>query len=68
MLKKLLFCDKSLGETDKYTFREVIEDFCLQESVPCVPCTSGAQTHVDGKQVFLFGGIYIYLDADAQRK
>ena len=49
---------------DKATFREVVEDFCLQESIPFVPRTTGARTHVDGKQVFLFGRIPIYLDSD----
>lgn len=49
---------------DKATFREVVEEFCLQESIPFVPRTTGAWTHVDGKQVFLFGTIPVYLDSD----
>ena len=47
----------------KATFREVVEEFCLQESIPFAPRTTGAKTHVDGKQVFLFGSIPIYLDS-----
>ena len=49
---------------DKATFREVIEELCLQESIPFLPRTTGARTHVDGKQVFLLGNIPIYLDSD----
>eukprot|EP00977_Amphora_coffeiformis_P018231 scaffold6320_cov169-Amphora_coffeaeformis.AAC.5 len=52
------------GNDDKATFREVIEELCLQESIPFVPRTTGARTHVDGKQVFLIGSIPIYLDSD----
>ena len=49
---------------NKATFREVVEEFCLQESIPFTPRTTGAKTHVDGKQVFLLGEIPVYLDSD----
>jgi tuftelin-interacting protein 11 len=48
---------------NKPTFREVVEDFATAESIPFQP-RSGARSMVDGKQVFLFGDIPMYLESD----
>ena len=45
------------------TFREVVEEFAAEKNVLFQP-RMGSNSTVDGKTVFLFGKIPIYLDAD----
>lgn len=49
---------------DMATFREVVEDFAREHEVSFRPRTGGKGTTEDGKRVFLFGDIPIYLDID----
>ena len=45
------------------TFREVVEDFARRNDIVFTP-RFGANSSKDGKQVFSFGGVSIYLDKD----
>ena len=45
------------------TFREVVEDFARRNDIDFTP-RFGANSSKDGKQVFSFGGVSIYLDKD----
>ena len=45
------------------TFREVVEDFARRNDIVFTP-RFGANSTKDGKQVFSFGGVSIYLDKD----
>lgn len=46
------------------TFREVVEDFAREQDISFRPRTTGKNTTDDGKPIFLFGSIPIYLDAN----
>ena len=46
------------------TFREVVEDFAREHDISFCPRTSGKSTTDDGKPIFLFGDVPIYLDTN----
>jgi len=46
------------------TFREVVEDFCLNEAISFRPKTGGKDRTDDGNPIFLFENVPIYLDAN----
>lgn len=51
------------------TFRDVVEVFASRNGISFLPSTK--RGHVDGKQVYLFGSVYVYLDRNvvfAQRE
>jgi hypothetical protein len=45
------------------TFRDVVEDFARQNDIEFTP-RMGANSTKDGKQVFLFGSIPVYIDSN----
>ena len=53
------------GPSHTPTFREVVEEFARERGILFRPRIGDHKaTHVDGKQVFLFGTIPVYLDAN----
>jgi hypothetical protein len=46
------------------TFREVVEEYARERDILFQPRMGGGNTTKDGKQVFLFGKVPIYLDAN----
>jgi hypothetical protein len=46
------------------TFREVVEDFAREHDISFRPRTGGKHTTDDGKPIFLFGSVPIYLDTN----
>ncbi|KAI2497077.1 hypothetical protein MHU86_17447 [Fragilaria crotonensis] len=46
------------------TFREVVEDFAREHDISFRPRTGGKSTTDDGKPIFLFGNVPIYLDTN----
>ena len=45
------------------TFKDVLEDFARENQLEFHPRV-GAKSSVDGKQVFVFGGVLIYIESD----